>query len=77
MSTNNLCFGAKIRKIGIPLQNPVLPYKSGVQGIYFSGICFPDGMGQMHMVIFKCLLSVPCVSKLINHEHFHNRKKGE
>ena len=31
-STHNLCFGAKIRKIGMPLQTPVLLYKSGVQG---------------------------------------------
>ena len=31
-STHNLCFGAKIRKIGIPLQTPVLLYKSGVKG---------------------------------------------
>ena len=28
MSTHNLCFGAKIRKIGIPLHTPVLLYKS-------------------------------------------------
>ena len=27
-----LCFGTKIRKIGIPLHIPVLLYKSGVQG---------------------------------------------
>ena len=27
-----VCFGAKIRKIGIPLQTPVLLYKSGVYG---------------------------------------------
>ena len=27
---HNLCFGAKIRKIGLPLQTPVLLYKSGV-----------------------------------------------
>ena len=32
MSTHNLCFGAKIRKIGIPLHTPVLLYKSGVKG---------------------------------------------
>ena len=32
MSTHNLCFGAKIRKIGIPLHTPVLLYKSGVYG---------------------------------------------
>ena len=29
-STHNLCFGAKIRTIGIPLQTPVLLYKSWV-----------------------------------------------
>ena len=29
-STQNLCFGAKIRKTGIPLHTPVLQYKSGV-----------------------------------------------
>ena len=38
MSTHNLCFGAKIRKIGIPLHTPVLLYKSGVQG----GIHYTD-----------------------------------
>ena len=31
-STHNLCFGATIRKIDIPLQTPVLLYKSEVQG---------------------------------------------
>ena len=29
-STHNLCFGAKIRKIGKPLHIPVFLYKSGV-----------------------------------------------
>ena len=29
-STHNLCFGAKIRKIGILLRTPVLLYKSGI-----------------------------------------------
>ena len=29
-STHNVCFGSKIRKSGIPLQTPVLLYKSGV-----------------------------------------------
>ena len=38
VGTHNLCFGAKIRKIGIPLQTPVFLYKSGVQG----GILFKD-----------------------------------
>ena len=36
--THNLCFGAKISKIGIPLHTPVLLYKSGVQG----GIHYTD-----------------------------------
>ena len=38
MSTHNLCFGTKSRKIGIPLHTPVLLHKSGVQG----GIHFKD-----------------------------------
>ena len=29
-STHNLCFGAKIRKIGVPLHTPILLYKAGV-----------------------------------------------
>ena len=29
-STHNLCFGAKMRKIGIPLHTPVFLYKCGV-----------------------------------------------
>ena len=32
MSTHNLCFGAKIRTIGIPMHTPVLLHKSWVQG---------------------------------------------
>ena len=42
MSTHNLCFGPKIRKVGIQLYTPVLLYKSGVQGVFFSWTCFPD-----------------------------------
>ena len=37
-STHNLCFGAKIRKIGIPLHTPILLYKNRVQG----GIHYTD-----------------------------------
>ena len=40
--TNNLCFGAKIRKIGIPLHTPVLLYKVGFMWVYISRVCFPD-----------------------------------
>ena len=37
--THNSCFGAKIRKIGIPLYTPVLLCKSGVcGGIYFTDL---------------------------------------
>ena len=43
-NTHNLCFGAKIRKIGIPLHTPVLLYKSGFEGVYISRTCFPDGL---------------------------------
>ena len=36
-----LCFRAKIRKIGIPLHTLVLVYKSGVYlGVFISGTCF-------------------------------------
>ena len=38
VSTHNECFGATIRKLGIPLQTPVFLYKSGVYG----GIHFTD-----------------------------------
>ena len=37
--TYNLCFGAKIRKIGIPLYTPVL-YKVGFEGYTFHGHVF-------------------------------------
>ena len=35
-------FGAKIRKIDLPLQTPVLLYKSGVQGVFIARTCFSD-----------------------------------
>ena len=42
MCTHNLCFRAKIRKIGISLQTPVLLYKSGVLGVFIARTCSPD-----------------------------------
>ena len=43
MSTHNLCFGAKIRKIGIPLHTPVLLYiQVGFKGVFVARTCFPD-----------------------------------
>ena len=44
MSTHNLCFGAKIRKIGLPPDTPVLLYKSGV---YMRGNTFHGHVFQM------------------------------
>ena len=42
MSTNNVCFGSKIRKLGKPLQTRVLLYKSGVKGVFIARTCCPD-----------------------------------
>ena len=42
MSTHNLCFQAKIRKIGIPLHTLVLLYKGGDKRVYITRTCFPD-----------------------------------
>ena len=42
MSTHNLCFGAKIRKIGNPCIPQFYYIKVGFKGVYFTRICFPD-----------------------------------
>ena len=54
-STHNLCFGAKIRQIDIPLHTPVWLYKSGVQG----GIHFTDMLCESgnYLVQLICLIS--------------------
>ena len=39
---HNLCFGSKIRKIGIPQQTPILLYEVGYEGVCISQTCFPD-----------------------------------
>ena len=41
-STNNLCSGAKVRKLGIPQHTPVLLYKTGFEVVFISRACFPD-----------------------------------
>ena len=46
-TTHNLCFGSKIRKIGIPLHNRVLLYKSGFKGVYIAQTYFPDEQIQI------------------------------
>ena len=46
-STHNLCFGAKIRKIGIPLQTPQFYYiKVGFRWVFIAWICFPDNLQE-------------------------------
>ena len=47
MSTHNLCFGTKIRKIGIPLHTPVMLYKKW--GYKFHGYVF-----LMNNVVLIC-----------------------
>ena len=43
--TLDLCFGAKIRKIGIPPHTPVLLYiNMGFKGVYITRTCFSDDM---------------------------------
>ena len=42
-STHNLCFGAKIRKIGMPLYTPLFYIKLGYEGVFIARTCFPDG----------------------------------
>ena len=50
-STHNLCFGSKIRKIGIPLYTPVFIIKLGYKGVYITQTCFPDGMEYVFCLI--------------------------
>ena len=60
-STHNLCFEAKIRKIGIPLQTPDFLYKSGVQGGYtFHGHVF---LMKLLSIILSSDQSVQCELK--------------
>ena len=42
MSIYNLCFGAKVRKKGIPLQ--ALYIKLWFKGVFISWTCFSDGI---------------------------------
>ena len=55
-STHNLCFGAKIRKIGIPPHTPVFLYISGVEG----GIHFTDmfSWGLLFKTLFNSLTTL-------------------
>ena len=39
-STHNVCFGSKIRKLGIPLQTPLI--NVGIKVVFIARTCFPD-----------------------------------
>ena len=64
-STHNLCFGAKIRTIGISLRTPVLLYKSGVQGgihshghvfvMILNSFCLIDPWYHLILHSLKCI----------------------
>ena len=58
MGTHNLCFGAKIRKIGVPLHSPVLLYKVGFEGVYITRTCFRDDLSVAFLLIFIFILNV-------------------
>ena len=57
-SAHNLCFGLKIRKMGIPLYTPVLYTKVGCKGELITWACFPDGP-QMSLCVRKPTIWVP------------------
>ena len=51
MSTHNLCFVAKIRKIGIRLHTLVLLYKWGIRGYTFQGHVFVMSKSEKRLEI--------------------------
>ena len=57
MSTHNLCFGAKIRKIGIPLHTPVFLYiKVGFKWVYITQTSFR--YSRLEIKIFQFLVAL-------------------
>ena len=68
MSTHNVCFGAKIRRIGIPLQTPVFFFiyiKVGFKGVCITQTCFPDEEEGPHLLRHS-----------YGHASFSDKKKG-
>ena len=53
-STHNLCFGAKIRKIGIPRIPQFCYIKVGFKGGYISRTCFRDAYFRFSCQFFTC-----------------------
>ena len=50
-STHNLCFGRKIRKIGIPVQTLFFYIKLGFKGVYITWTCFLS-LGHKKLIWF-------------------------
>ena len=70
MST--LCFGAKIRKIGIPLHTTASLYiKVGFKGVYITRKCYPDVYAPTHT--FCCSFAIRWHKRL----HKSNEQKNE
>ena len=73
MSTHNLCFRAKIRKIGIPLHTPVLLYESGVLGgIHYRDKFFKMKKGNISSVV----CTVTLVFLILVSYELHREKTG-
>ena len=57
-STHNLCFRAKIRKIGILCKPQFCFIKVGYKGVYISRTCFPDERKQVSSVLTDMLTKI-------------------
>ena len=52
-STHNVCFGSKIRKLGIPLQPQFFYIKVEFKGVYIAWTCFSDeNRKEIETIIF-------------------------
>ena len=70
-STHNLCFGAKIRKIGIPLIPQFCYIKVGFEGVYITRTCFPIVEVQTDFCMnYNYNLTVITISNLNHDKNF-------
>ena len=51
-----ICFGAQIRKIGIPCIPQFFYIKVGFKGVYISRTCFSDAMCEKQYNIVKAMI---------------------
>ena len=59
MSAHNLCFGAKLRKISVPLQTPVFFINVGFKRYTSHGnVTCPDGIYGISCMIRPCLINI-------------------